>query len=55
MGMIWKSTHLSIKGLTAENAYQSKNQVVRSKYLPIELGDRDVLRRIRGRKEICLG
>ncbi len=27
MGMIWKSTHILIKGLTAENAYQSKNQL----------------------------
>ncbi len=26
MGMIWKGTHVLIKGLTADNAYQSKNQ-----------------------------
>jgi len=29
--MIWKGTHLSIKGLTAENIYQSKKQAMRSK------------------------
>ncbi len=27
MGMFWKGTHILIKGLTAENAYQSKNQL----------------------------
>ncbi len=25
-GMIWKGTHVLIKDLTADNAYQSKNQ-----------------------------
>jgi len=30
MGVIWKGTHLSIKGLTAEH-FQSKNQAMRSK------------------------
>ncbi len=28
MGMIWKGTHVLIKGLTDENAYQSKNQAL---------------------------
>lgn len=28
--MIWKITHLSVAGLAAENAYQSKNQALRS-------------------------
>ncbi len=38
--MIWKGTHVLIKGLTAENAYQSKNQALRSNKLPVELRDR---------------
>ncbi len=37
MGMIWKSTHILIKGLTAENAHQSKNQALRSKEAHVEL------------------
>ncbi len=40
MGMIWKGTHVLIKGLTADNAYQSKNQALRSKELPVELRNR---------------
>ncbi len=42
--MVWKGTHLSIKGLTADNAYQSENQAMRSKELPAELRDRIVSR-----------
>ncbi len=42
--MIWKSTHLSIIGLTADNAYQSENQAIRSKELPAELRDSIVSR-----------
>ncbi len=44
LGMIWKGTHLSIKGLTADNAYQSENQAMRSKEPPAELRDRIVSR-----------
>ncbi len=44
LDMIWKGTHLSIKGLTADNAYQSENQAMRSKELPVELRDRIVSR-----------
>ncbi len=40
LDMIWKGTHLSIKGLTADNAYQSENQAMRSKELPADLRDR---------------
>ena len=40
MGMIWDGTHILIKGLTADNAYQSKNQELRSKELPVELRNR---------------
>ncbi len=40
MGMIWKGTCVLIKGLTAENAYQNKNQALRSNKLPVELRDR---------------
>lgn len=36
--MIWKGTHLSIGGLTADNVYQSKNQAMGLKELPAELG-----------------
>ncbi len=35
MGMIWKGTHILINGLTAENAYQSKNQALWSKELSV--------------------
>ncbi len=44
LDMIWKGTHLSIKGLTAVNAYQSENQAMKSKELPTELRDRIVSR-----------
>ncbi len=40
MGIIWKGTHVLIKGLTAENAYQSKNQALRSNKPPVLLRDR---------------
>ncbi len=39
--MIWKGTRV-LKGLTAENAYQSKKQALRSKELPVELRNRFV-------------
>jgi transposase len=42
--MFWKGTHLSIKGLRADNAYQSEKQTMRSKELPAELRDRIVSR-----------
>ncbi len=35
IGMIWEGTHILLKGLTAENAYQSKNQALRSYKLPL--------------------
>ncbi len=31
MGIIWKGTHVLIKGLIVDNVYQSKNQALRSK------------------------
>ena len=34
---VWKGTHLFIKGFTADNVYQSKNQTMRLKELPAEL------------------
>jgi len=40
MGMIWKGTHVLIKGPTAENAYQSKNQALGSKEPSAELRNR---------------
>ncbi len=49
MGMIWKGTHVLIKGLTADNAYQSKKQALRSKELPLEL--RNIWGRVQ--KKIC--
>ncbi len=42
MGMIWKGTHVLIKGLIADNAYQSKNQALRSKEQSVELRNRFV-------------
>jgi len=39
-----RHTHLSIKGLTAKIAYQSKNQAMRSKEQPAVVSDRIVLR-----------
>ncbi len=56
MGMIWKGTHVLITGLTAENAYQSKNQALRSKELPVELRNRFESSDTSGeefRKKIC--
>ncbi len=45
LDMIWKDTHVSIKGLTADNnSYQSENQAMRSKERPAELRDRTVSR-----------
>ncbi len=40
MGMIWKGTHVSIKGPTADNAYQSKNQALGTKEQSEELRNR---------------
>ncbi len=40
MGMIWKGTHILIKGPTADNAYQSKNQALASKEQSVELRNR---------------
>ncbi len=37
LGMIWKGTHVLIKGPTADNAYQSKNQALGSKEQSVEL------------------
>jgi len=42
--MTLKVTHLSIKGLTGSNAYQSKSLNMRSKELPAGLRDRIVAR-----------
>ncbi len=38
--MIWKGTNILIKGLTADNAYHSENQALRSKELHLELRNR---------------
>jgi hypothetical protein len=54
--MFWKGTHLSIKGLRADNAYQSEKQTMRSKELPAELRDRIVSRHRSGegyKKKFC--
>ncbi len=40
MGMIWKGKHVLIKGQTADNAYQSKKQALRSKEQFVELRNR---------------
>ncbi len=40
MGMIWKGTHVLIKGPTADNAYQSKHQALGSKEQSVELRNR---------------
>ncbi len=40
MGMIWKDTHILIKGPTADNAYQSKNQALGLKVQSVELRNR---------------
>ncbi len=55
IGLIWKGTHILIKGLTDENAYQSKNQALRSKKLPVELRNRIASSHIwrRVQKKIC--
>ncbi len=56
MGMIWKGTHVLIKGPTADNAYQSKNQALGSKELPVELRNRFVSSHTSGeefRKKFC--
>ncbi len=56
MGMIWKGTRVLIKGLIAENAYQSKNQALGSKELPVELRNRFASSHTSGeefRKQLC--
>ncbi len=56
MGMIWKGIHVLIKGLTAENAYQSKGQALGSKEQSVELRDRIASNHASGeelRKKIC--
>ncbi len=56
MGMIWKDTRVLIKGLTAENTYQSKNQALGSNELPVELRNRFALNHTSGeefRKTLC--
>ncbi len=40
MVMIWKGTHVLIKGLTADDAYQRQNQALRSKEKSVELRNR---------------
>jgi hypothetical protein len=42
--MIWKDTHLSIKGPTFDSACHSKNQAMGLKVLFIDLRDRIALR-----------
>ncbi len=42
MGMIWKEMHVLIKGQSADNAYQSKNQALGSKEQSVELRNRFV-------------
>ncbi len=56
IGMIWKGTQVLIKGPTADNAYQSKNQAQGSKELYVELRDRFASSHASGyefRKKIC--
>ncbi len=40
LGMIWRGTRILIKGPTADNAYQSRNQALGSKEQPVELRNR---------------
>ncbi len=54
--MIWTGTHVLIKGLAAKNAYQSKNQALRSNKLHVELRDRIASNHTSGeefRKKLC--
>lgn len=44
LNMIWKGTHFSIEGLTADSGYQSINKTMSSKELPAGLRDRIVAR-----------
>ncbi len=56
MGMIWKGTHLFIKGPTADNAYQNKNQALGSKEHSVELRNRFASSHTSGeefRKKFC--
>ncbi len=57
MGMIWKDTHVLLKGPTADNAYMSKNQVLGSKEQSVELKNRFASSHTFGeefRKNFCL-
>ncbi len=54
--MIWKGTHLFIKGPTADNAYQNKNQAPGSKEHSVELRNRFASSHTSGeefRKKFC--
>ncbi len=54
--MIWKDTHVLIKGPTADNAYQSKNQPLGSKEQSVELRNRFASSHTSGeefRKKFC--
>ncbi len=56
MGMIWKGAHVLIKGPTADNAYQSKNQALGSKEQSVGLRNRFVSSHTSGeefRKKFC--
>ncbi len=56
MGMIWKGTHVLIKGPTADDAYQSKTQALGSKGLSVELRNRFTSSHTSGeefRKKLC--
>ncbi len=56
IGMIWKGTHVLIKGPTTDSAYQSKNQAQGSKELSAELRNRFASSHASGeefRKKFC--
>ncbi len=54
MGMIWKGTRVLIKGPSADNAYESKNQALGSKEQPVELRNRFASSHTSGEeKKIC--
>ncbi len=56
MGMIWKGTHIFIKGLVADNIYQSKNQALGSKEQSVDIRNRFASSHTSGeefRKKLC--
>ncbi len=56
MGMIWKGTHVLIKGPTDDNAYQSNNQALGSKEQSVKLRNRFASSHTSGeefRKKFC--